>query len=934
MLGLKLRDEFLGEQMAGTAIELRTPDNQGAAQKSPEQILSITYPTADVQLALAALQKGRVGVPVVLVGDRGRGKSHIMAVMHHAIKSPDVVENWIHEWGNKLDVTTLQHLELVKGYFPISEPVHNQEYPFLWDLIFDRHPNGQYYRGQFENMAQNIPPRSLLQKMFEDQPTCLILDEVQTWFEGLPKERKGRQVKAEAFNFIQMLSEIATDLPQIFIFVASVLGTSNEAYQQLHRNSPILINFHGATAKQDRLHLLLHRLFENRANIASDEIVKIANVYANERFRLLFSDKSEHEKGGLLREVAESWPFAPELIDLLEDHILMAQNAQNTRDLIRILAQAYRSRGEAAPVVTPADFFVDGDHEAAQVLVNAVAANDNNQAKLIEVAQRNLKAVRDAGVNVAHDRDVISAIWMYSLALGQHPGIPAPKLHTVITREKAIDDNTFQAGLARLIENSMNIHGDGVGDGRLRFELQENPRSKVKAYAKNAKLWDAAAVASPGQTVFPAKDIEHIRKTLKAIFVPEGQSSVARIIVLGPNWRDKPWEDVEEADQPAKWDNSVLLVIPEKFSVDRTIINATLGGWLAKHVTKRRNTVRFLLGAPDVENLFLDKELIFLARCSYLCSKNAWGADGGIYYSLRNEFDRPLRNALQGRFTRFAIVRQWDYQQAKNCVFDVERFTEQGGDIPKAVEQKIATDLFDQTAFRNLVSVYAQDGEFVSSLFDGLAEPPAPGGGEAIPWLGEIGLYEQLLQFAAEGKIALNVGGTWIVRRPEETSFEDALRFFRNKAYRSQQENRNVQLGLPGVAGAGAIAPPPVAQPTPPGTQPSDGAPMTPVYPETPPMEGSPLAEPTTEPRIIPEIPSFDDAVPPPPITKKTDAPISGINLSGCFETWGIPDDQGIDSVKVEFTGLTPRQMKQILIKIPSAFKAMMEISYKDGEKQ
>ena len=42
MLALKLRDEFLGEQMPGTAISLRTSDNLGAAQRSPDYILSIT----------------------------------------------------------------------------------------------------------------------------------------------------------------------------------------------------------------------------------------------------------------------------------------------------------------------------------------------------------------------------------------------------------------------------------------------------------------------------------------------------------------------------------------------------------------------------------------------------------------------------------------------------------------------------------------------------------------------------------------------------------------------------------------------------------------------------------------------------------------------------------------------------------------------------
>jgi hypothetical protein len=114
MLGLKLREEFLGVHMPGTAIALRTSDNQGAAQKSPDYILSITYPTADVQTALKAISKKRSGCPIVLMGDRGRGKSHIMAVMHHAIQSPGIVENWLKDWSAKSGSDELKSFEMVK----------------------------------------------------------------------------------------------------------------------------------------------------------------------------------------------------------------------------------------------------------------------------------------------------------------------------------------------------------------------------------------------------------------------------------------------------------------------------------------------------------------------------------------------------------------------------------------------------------------------------------------------------------------------------------------------------------------------------------------------------------------------------------------------------------------------------------------------------
>jgi predicted ATPase len=92
MLNLKLRDEFLGSQMPGTAIALRRKDNTGAAQRTPDFILSITYPTADVQTALRAVSTDRSKRPIVLMGDRGRGKSHIMAVMHHAVESSSQVQ--------------------------------------------------------------------------------------------------------------------------------------------------------------------------------------------------------------------------------------------------------------------------------------------------------------------------------------------------------------------------------------------------------------------------------------------------------------------------------------------------------------------------------------------------------------------------------------------------------------------------------------------------------------------------------------------------------------------------------------------------------------------------------------------------------------------------------------------------------------------------
>ncbi len=724
MLNLKLRDEFLGSQMPGTAITLRSADQSGAAQKGAQDILEITYPTADVQAALRQISKERKARPIVLMGDRGRGKSHIMAVLHHAIESPDVVEPWAQSWGNELGVAAFAGIALERGFAAISEPVHNHEYPLLWNLLFDRHPDGQYYRGKFEQMSQPYPPRSLLEEMFQKQPTALILDEFQKWFDGLHDDTgaDGKKLYTWASNFIQNLSEIAVDHPDRLILVISVLNSDTEAFQQVHRNSPVVIDFRGPTAKQDRKRMVLHRLFENRGNIPPQDVASLISPYAAERFRLRFPHLTQAERNDKDADVAQAWPFAPELIDLLEDHILMAQAAQEARDLIRILAEVFRTRGESVPVITPADFLVDDDACGVQSLLTSIAST-GQQEKLREIAQANLDLITASGENVPHARELVSSLWMRSMAPGKDVGGTWPELQLDITRDQPISDNAFEAEIVRLIDSSKNIHGEQSAEKRLRFELKENPRSLVRATAKNDKLWQPSAdSAHPGQSTYPLQDIEHIRSTLRHLLVSETAQPASRIIVLGPNWKTDPWSDVAEGDQPQNWDRPILLAVPSPLDHQDDKISE-LGEWLKQHVPKRRNTIRFLILKQGAKGLYDDAELRFLARCSYLTSQ-AW-KDDSKYANLKRDFDNPFRTELKSRFDRFAFLLKWDYPNPQNCAFEVERIEAQGSDVPQKVEAKLLS-LFEPNDFTKKVLAFAQQSNTVGKLLDELADRRGP----------------------------------------------------------------------------------------------------------------------------------------------------------------------------------------------------------------
>ena len=83
MLGLTLREECRGKRLKGTAIELSKDTNTGATQIAASAFLEITYPTHDRLKSIEAAGPEQ-GCPVVVIGERGLGKSHLMAALYHA----------------------------------------------------------------------------------------------------------------------------------------------------------------------------------------------------------------------------------------------------------------------------------------------------------------------------------------------------------------------------------------------------------------------------------------------------------------------------------------------------------------------------------------------------------------------------------------------------------------------------------------------------------------------------------------------------------------------------------------------------------------------------------------------------------------------------------------------------------------------------------
>lgn len=734
MLGLTLRPEFRTKRISGTMIELSNAQNTGATQRPAAEFLEISYPTGDLLTAVEAIGP-KNDRPVVFIGERGQGKSHLMAVLYHALTDHSATKQWLNTWSGRLKYPKIADLPLREGMHVITESLVHQNYKFLWDLLLERHPHGPYIRGKWEGQGTaktDILSYDLTLELLKKQPTALILDEYQTWFDGLTNTKQFPW-KNWAFNFVQILSEIAQSNPELLLFVVSVRNGSTDAYQQIQRVNPSLIDFKGPYARRDRQRLLLHRLFENHLQIPSESIESLAASHVSEYLRLSQAPESEHDE--IRQTFQAAWPFSPQLLQLLEDQVLVATSAQETRDLILILANLYKQRGDLAPVLTAADFPIASEQNAIGALLDSVS--NQHHHVLREKAIRNLESVRDAvsPSEVPHLDEIMSALWLRSLAIEKIAGAEPATLQCDITRDKALDDNHYQVELQKIADHSFNIHEVGT---RLVFLEPENQRAKLMSSARNDKLFTGG------------EDLTQLALESRYIIAGAGDTpNKFRVIALRGNWLKKPWDELDPTDHPDQWDERIpLLILPE----EPDTLHARLGEWLKAHVPRRRNTVRFLVPKSGSQNAFLERDLVVLARA--IVKAEEWKKEDGEYGVLQKKYRAELQGTLKVRFDRFAILDTWNYQEPGKCHFHVENHGAHGGRIPEAIDELVRQNLFIPEEFEDLVMTLARNSDTVARLIQELSEP-RPNQAPCIPWLGTIEAKERLIRVCAKGKSTL-----------------------------------------------------------------------------------------------------------------------------------------------------------------------------------
>jgi len=892
MLDLKLREEFRGKRLKGTTVDFKNQSGTGALDVSANDFLKITYPSHDLLKTIEATGPGH-SRPVVLLGSRGQGKSHLMAALYHLCHDASAGEAWLKEWADHLKTPEIADIKLRDDCHVIAESLHLQRYKYLWDILFQLHPRGEWYEAKWSGMGDkktDVPSYDLMVEMFTEQPTVLILDEFQTWFEGLSNSAK-QKTKNWAFNFIQILSEIAQKNPELLVLAVSVRDGNSDAYQQVRRVNPVDVDFKGPYAKRDRQRLLLYRIYENRMQVPDADISNLTQVHVSEYCRLAKVAQQEQEK--LAEDFVESWPYSPNLLKLLDDQVLIATDAQEARDLIKILVDLFKTHDKSDPVITAANFSLGDEKSGVASLLDSVA--NQLHKDLREKALRNLEAVVEAvpqpKTTIPHAEEIISALWLRSLTVDQMAGAEPYEIQIDITGGKAIDDNQFEVELSNIVDNSFNIHQVGT---RLVFKREENARSKLLAHAKNDKLFQHG------------EDIEHLAKEIRSVISdPEDVSRKYRVVVLKKKWQSDPWSEFEEKEQPKSWDGRLpLLVVPDYPAKHE----AVLGKWLAEHMQDGRNTIRFLLPQKGTGSVYYDRELLVLSRAVYLAMK--WKTEEKIYSGLERSFRKDeLLPKLKSRFDRFAVLGVWNYADPAQCQFEEAKHGAQGDKIPEAVDRLVREEIFIPEEFEEYVLKLAENSESVGKLLKDLREP-RPGGKPCIPWIGETAVKERVIRICAEGHIAIDLRGLDMLQAKPAEDPEDAWHRMKGKLGTGKHLNETKILLPDAVAVSG-------------GEKLGDGDPQS---------SGTTTVEPPTggggTPTTGGEGPTGGDTKIPglfvgtgnttPGPTKPCSAPAtSGLNLLGQVESWGIGPATNVSSVALKVDKMTGAQLQALIKHLP-----------------
>lgn len=313
---------------------------------NPDSFFQKTYLTFGLKNLLKVAGKrlkGKGGDSVIqLQTPFGGGKTHSLIALYHAFTTGSYFEEAV-----EANVTVFVGTA-------ISPNVENGKITgTVWGEL------ERQLEGEVKNFDQPVAPgRDKLEKLLEKhQPLLILIDELlQYTTKAAGVKVEDSTLASQTIAFMQELTECVQTLDKTLLVLTLPSGITEHYDESAERLFVQLKEVPGRTEKvytpvagEEIYEVVRRRLFrEIDENKAKEVVNEYLNYYEREG---IIQEKSEYRE-----KMLKSYPFHPEVIDVLHDRWGSIPTFQRTRGVLRILSLAiYRLKDSSIPLICPCD---------------------------------------------------------------------------------------------------------------------------------------------------------------------------------------------------------------------------------------------------------------------------------------------------------------------------------------------------------------------------------------------------------------------------------------------------------------------------------------------------------------------------------------------------------------------------------------------------
>jgi len=379
---------------AELALDLHTIA-EGTARppyNTPESFFQATHPTATLKRLLIDTLNHLTGTkpinPVLLFdAGFGGGKTHAMAAIYYAVKYPTNPE--IKKLLGTIPIPKNCRIIVIDGSAYGGKGIKREQHQFktLWaDFLYQL---GETILAKESDNPEGLPERKDVTELLQKQPTLILIDEIPKYLD-LVKDQTELLNKVKHFIHTLTLAVCQTENSILIVSVAgdayidaadTVRKELTEAMKILNRKmQPI-----EPVKSEDVPYILKKRLFDKIDPKTAETTAK-----AYTQFYEQMKAPERYQTVDYQNRIMETYPFHPELIDVLYERLSTLPDFQRTRGALRLLAhvinQIWKTKENDTFLIHP--FHVDLQvHEIVQELatriheekyVNAIASDVYN----------------------------------------------------------------------------------------------------------------------------------------------------------------------------------------------------------------------------------------------------------------------------------------------------------------------------------------------------------------------------------------------------------------------------------------------------------------------------------------------------------------------------------------------------------------------------